>query len=415
MPPVDRRQFLRAGALVGFQIVAGPAVHRGRCRLLAQPSVEVSTRAVDIVLGGTVIDMLGLLTLDWDKLFRWQRNPVSFLETDFRALESAAVNIFHPAVETGAVDAWTGARRWLQGWDALLASQPCFLARIGSIHDLLQQPKMGKVGVLVGFQNSTHFRTTDDVAAFHDLGQQVSQLTYNGSNALGSGCRVARDGGLTEFGTAVVAAMGEVGMAIDVSHCGERTSIETIGASRKPVLITHSNCRSLVPGQVRCKSDRVIRLMAAGGGVMGITAVRAFVSSRGTATIDDWLDHFDHVARLVGVEHVGLGSDVDIDGLVPGTTQPNPTYAIRGLTHRVRVFQLADGLLRRGYSNADVGLVLGHNFRRVLMQIWPDDSWSPVAERETQRDPFCPAARPPDPLGRAGQEPTPRALEPAPP
>jgi hypothetical protein len=99
---------------------------------------------------------------------------------------------------------------------------------------------------------------------------------------------------------------------------------------------------------------------------------------------------------------------------VPGTTQPHPTYAIRGLTHRVRVFQLADGLLRRGYSEADVGLMLGHNFRRVLMQIWPDDSWSPVAERETRRDPFCPAPRPPDPLGRAG-EPTPPALEPAPP
>lgn len=415
MPPVDRRQFLRAGALVGFQIVAGPAVHRGRHQLLAQPPVEVSTRAVDLVLGSTVIDMLGLLTLDWRKLFQWQRDPVTFLETDFRALEATAVNIFHPAVETGAVDAWRGARRWLQGWDALIESQACFFARIESIQDLLQQPKVGKLGVLVGFQNSTHFRTTDDVAAFHDLGQRVSQLTYNGSNALGSGCRVDRDGGLTEFGAAVVAAMGEVGMAIDVSHCGERTSMETIGASRKPVLITHSNSRSLVPGQVRNKSDRVIRLMAAGGGVMGITAIRAFVSSRGTATIDDWLDHFDHVARLVGVEHVGLGSDVDIDGLMPGTTQANPAYAIRGLTHRVRVFQLADGLLRRGYSGADVELMLGHNFRRVLMQIWPDDSWSPVAERETRQDPFCPAPRPPDPLGRAGQEPIPGALEPVPP
>ena len=80
------------------------------------------------------------------------------------------------------------------------------------------------------------------------------------------------------------------------------------------MLVTHSNCRALVPMSARCKTDDAIRRMAAKGGVMGITMVRYFVKSRGTTTVEDVLDHMDHVAKLVGVEHVGIGTDVDLDG-----------------------------------------------------------------------------------------------------
>src|SRR5262249_36278139 len=154
--------------------------------------------------------------------------------------------------------------------------------------------------------------TADDVALFHRQGQRVSQLTYNGQNRLGSGCKVPFDQGLTEYGAAVVRAMNQVGMAIDVSHCSERTPLDACAVAGEPVLITHANCRSLVP-QPRCKSDAVIRAMAAKGGVMGITTVPAFVHPAPPATFEQVLDHFDHVARLVGVEHVGLGSDTDLD------------------------------------------------------------------------------------------------------
>jgi membrane dipeptidase len=402
---VDRRQFLRAGALAGLHVLAAPALQLGRCRLFGESAIEVSTRAIDVVRATTVIDMLGLITLDWSQLYRWQRTPTSFGEPDFRLLESSGIQIFHPAVETGAKDAVAGARRWLAGWTALLESQPCFLARIGSLNDLLLQPKLGKIGLLLGFQNSTHFRTAGDVGTFHALGQRVSQLTYNKANALGNGCFVKRDTGLTEFGAEVVREMNEFGMAIDVSHCGERTTLEAIGASRKPVLVTHSNCLALVPGQPRCKSDAVIRLMAAGGGVMGITMVAAFVHRRASPTLDDLLDHFDYVAKLVGVEHVGLGSDVDVEAMFPATRSMNPIYAIRGLSAHGRVFQLTEGLLRRGYSQSDVALVLGGNFRRALASIWPETSWRPVPERETRRDPFCPAPRFPELQRRAAAAP----------
>jgi membrane dipeptidase len=181
-------------------------------------------------------------------------------------------------------------------------------------------------------------------------------------------------------------------MAVDVSHCGERTSREAIALSRRPVLVTHSNCRALSPGQPRCKSDELIRRLARGGGVVGLTVVPSFVGGGRAATLAGLLDHFDHVARLVGPEHVGLGSDLDF-AVDPATGRPRPFYDLRGLDPPLRVFQIADGLLSRGWSPGDVRLALGGNFRRALAAIFPASSWSIVPERERRRDPFCPAPR----------------------
>ena len=387
---VNRRQLLKTGVLGGVGLLAGPLLNLGRCRLSA--TLTVSTRAVDVVLDSTVIDMLGLLTLDWTRLARWQQSPVAFMESDFRRLEASGINVFHPAVETSAEDPYAGALRWIQGWNLLLGSQGCFLARIDTGEDLRQVPRLGKLGVVIGFQNSNHFRSVADVGAFHGLGQRVSQLTYNDGNTLGSGCYVRWDRGLTAFGTEVVAEMNRLGMAIDISHCGDRTSREAIEASRQPVLATHANCQALVPHQPRCIPDDLIRLLARSGGVMGITAVRAFVGAN--PNTEDWLDHFDHVARLVGVEHVGIGSDVDLAARDPKTGEAIPFYAIAGLQPKWRVYQLADGLLRRGYGQADVQLVLGGNFRRVLTAIWSAGPGAATRRRsEPRRDPFCPASR----------------------
>lgn len=370
-------------------------INLGRCRLWAASSIEISTRAIDVVRATPVIDMLGLLTLDWARFFSWQQAAGNFVERDFRELETTGINVFHPAVELGAKNAAAQTQRWLNGWDVLLDNHPCFLARVETINDLLTVPKLGKLGVVVGFQSSDHFLTRNDVAAYYRLGQRVSQLTYNGQSRLGSGCKVFGDQGLTRFGSEVVAEMNRVGMAIDVSHCGDRTSLDAIAASRKPVLITHSNCRALVSGQPRCKTDKVIRRMAQGGGVMGITIVRQFVSRRKTPTLDDWLDHFDHVVREAGVEHVGLGSDADPTTFNPATRRPNPAYAIRGLDPELRIFQLAEGLMKRGYSKAAVGLVLGGNFQRALTEIWSGSPSVHPDEPMIRRDPFCPAPLPP--------------------
>lgn len=398
---MDRRTFLKTGILGGLAVAGAPMVNLGRCRLDAASAVEVSTRAVDLVLDSTVVDMLGLLTLDWDQFARWRRRPEEFVETDYRRLEASGVNILHPAVETSAADAFAGAARWTNGWNRLLGAHGCFLERIDTIADLLHTPILRRIGIVIGFQNSTHFRAVSDVALFARHGQRVSQLTYNSANRLGSGGYAPKDHGLTRYGAEIVAEMNRVGMAVDVSHCGDRTSLDAIAASRYPVLVTHSNCRALVPGHPRCKPDPVIRRLARGGGVIGITIVRAFVSRKRRPAIDDLLDHFDHVRRVAGAEHVGLGSDTDLTAVDPRTGRANPVYAIRGLDPGHRVFQIADGLLRRGWREDHVRLVLGGNFLRALAAILPDDPRQPLRSEATlRRDPFCPAPRPPVPPGR---------------
>ena len=389
----SRRQFLKGGLAAGAGLLGAPMINSGRV-LLAREAAAVSIRAIDLVGSVTVIDMLGLLTTDWRKLARWHRQPAAFDEREFRGLESTGINIFHHAVETDDPNPHRAALEWLTGWRTLLGGQACFMAGIGTLADLIRCPSAGRIGVLIGLQNSTHFRTPADVAMFHRLGQRVSQLTYNLSNRLGAGCWAKVDRGLTSFGAEIIAEMNRVGMAVDISHCGETTSLEAIAASSTPVLATHSNCRALVPAQPRNKSDEVIRQLAANGGVMGIALVRPFVVS-GRGGLERVLDHFDHVARLVGVEHVGLGSDLarDASSANPGMGGLG-TYELAGLDPALWVFQLTDGLLARGYREDEVRLVLGGNFARALGEIWSNEPWVPAGELLEPRDPFCPAPMP---------------------
>jgi membrane dipeptidase len=226
----------------------------------------------------------------------------------------------------------------------------------------------GKLGIIVGQQNSNHFRTVDDVDAFYKLGQRVSQLTYH-DNRLGGGSTDPQEKGLTAYGERILVRMNELGMAVDISHCGDRTTLDVIEASSKPVLVTHSNCRALVPHSARCKTDGAIRKLAAKGGVMGVTLVRLFVGTGPSVTIENVLDHVDHIVKLVGVEHVGLGTDVDLDGR-DTTIAPRKKIDLDGIEYARKVFELTEGLVRRKYSKADIRLILGGNFARVLSGIW---------------------------------------------
>jgi len=255
--------------------------------------------------------------------------------------------------------------------------------RIDSAERLDTVKKSGKLGIILGVQDSDHFRTPEDVHYFFSIGQRVSQLTYNKRNLIGTGSTERTDSAITDFGVSIIEGMNTVGMAIDVSHCGDLTSIDACAISKAPVLITHSNCRALAQ-HPRCKPDEVIRKVAATGGVMGITGVRHFVKTAEPTTIEDVLNHYDHVAKLVGVEHVGVGSDIDLDGYdalpEPIRKKLHASYKasygfrdkddIEGLDHPQRSYDLAEGLIRRGYSDQDIEGILGSNFKRVLSKIW---------------------------------------------
>jgi membrane dipeptidase len=256
----------------------------------------------------------------------------------------------------------------ITGWNLFIAAHSDHFLRVDAPGDLERAKTLGKIGIVIGQQNSEHFRTVDDVDRFYGLGQRVSQLTYH-DNRIGGGSTDARNLGLTEYGGQIVERMNQLGMAIDVSHCSDRTTLDAIEASNKPVLVTHSNCRALVPGSARCRTDEAIRKLAAKGGVLGVTMVRFFVSGGSSVTIENVLDHIDHVAHIAGVEHVGVGSDVDLDGRDLGSP-PARKSDLDGVNYAGKIFELTEGLIRRKYSTSDIELILGKNFERALSEIW---------------------------------------------
>jgi len=366
---ISRRSFLKSTA-VAF---VAPMINRGRFSLFAQTDTEYSARTVDLVRRSTVIDMLGLLTLDYRKLCAWEADPGCFQRADFLRLKDSGITVFHPAVGYTTGDVYAASLRDITGWNAFIAAHESQFLRVEGAGDFERAKALGAIGILIGQQNSEHFRTVEDVDRFHVLGQRVSQLTYR-SNRIGGGSSEA-DRGLSEYGVAIVERMNKVGVAVDISHCSDRTSLEAIEASRRPVLVTHSNCRTLVPRSARCKTDEAIRRMAAGGGVMGVTMVRIFVRAGGPATIEDVLDHIDHVAKLAGVEHVGVGSDVDLDGR-DRSVHATRKFDLDGIDYAKKVFDLTEGLVRRHYSSRSIELILGGNFKRALSEVWtrPDQT-----------------------------------------
>ena len=361
---LSRRSVLKTAALS----LAAPMINRGRFSLFAQTDTEYSARTVDLVRRSTVIDMLGLLTLDYRKLSAWEADPNRFRQADLLRLKNSGITVFHPAVGYTAGDIYAESLRDIIGWNAFLGAHGDHFQRVERAADFRQVKALGKIGILVGQQNSAHFRTEDDVNRFYDLGQRVSQLTYNG-NRIGGGASDPHDYGLSDYGVSIVERMNEIGMAVDISHCGDQTTMDAIEASRKPLLVTHSNCRALVPGAARCKTDAAIRGMAAKGGVMGITMVRTFVRSAGQVTMENVLDHIDHLTKLVGVEHAGIGSDVDLDGR-DSHVHPAKRFDLDGIDYAKKIYDLTEGLLRRNYSTSDIELILGGNFERALAAIW---------------------------------------------
>jgi membrane dipeptidase len=361
---VSRRTVLKGIALS----VGVPMLNRGRFSLFAQSATEYSVRTIDLVRRCTVIDMLGLLTLDYRKLTGWEAEPGRFRQADFLRLSASGITVFHPAVGYTKGDIYAESLRDIVGWNTFLGAHPDQFQRIEKFADFQQAKALGKIGILIGQQNSAHFRSVEDVEKFYRLGQRVSQLTYRG-NLIGGGSSDPRDDGLSQYGVQIVERMNEVGMAVDISHCGDRTTMNAIEASRKPVLVTHSNCRALVPGSTRCKTDEAIRQMAAKGGVMGITMVRPFVRAAGRVTIEDVLDHIDRLARLVGVEHAGIGSDVDLDGR-DTPLQSSRRLDLDGVDYAKRIYDLTEGLVSRNYSSRNIELILGGNFERALNETW---------------------------------------------
>lgn len=372
---VTRRRLLQSAA-IGIGV---PMLNFASFRLFAESDATYSARAIGLVERALVIDMLAPLKLDFTPRAYADRLSAA-AAAQFRA---SGITGFHNSVSTGGPEAVEETLAFLAAWQGFAARHSDLFSVVDRAEDLDRAKSGGKCAIVMGIQNSEHFQKPEDVKTFHELGQRCSQLTYNSQNLLGCGGTDRVDGGVSDFGAEIIGAMNEVGMLVDVSHCGDRTTLDAIEISKRPIAITHSNCRAL-NDHPRLKTDEAIEKLAAKGGVMGITGVRNFVRDSEPTTIKHMVDHIDHVTKLVGIEHVGIGSDSDLNGYddMPADQRTElmagykSSYAFRdkldtdGFDHPKKIFDLAEALIRRGYSDSNIEAVLGGNFRRLLGTVW---------------------------------------------
>ncbi len=267
--------------------------------------------------------------------------------------------------------------------------------QIRTADDIRRCHEDGLTGLIMGWQNLRAIADKPDrLVALHALGLRVAQLTYNRRNFLGDGCLEPEDGGLSSLGRDVVGLMNELGIAIDLSHVGQRTSVEAAEASRKPVLATHANARSVTPA-LRNKSDDAIRAIASTGGVIGVSNYGPMCWDGDPSrhpSLDDFARHLDYVVDLVGIDHVGLGTDMpavrDLDSVAHITkfTLGNFPAAIAkyaaAFSNDIRDRYLSDcashkdlvhiieRLQKRRWDNVDILKFLGGNFLRAFDEIW---------------------------------------------
>jgi membrane dipeptidase len=372
-------------------MIGAPAILRGRYRPFPWSQAEYSARCVKLLKENVVVDLLNQFRFrDFNekppRIERWLREPGSLTKADADVYLQSGMN----AVCLGhGASGYDEAVKYFADWNGLLASYADWFTRIDDASDFARAKEQGKLGVMLTFQNSAHFRRAEDVDTFWGLGQRISQLTYNTNNSIGSGFLERRDGGLSTFGVSIVERMNTVGMAVDVSHCADQTTMDALAVSKRPVIFTHANCRALAPSLPRLKTDEAIRGMAKSGGVMGVAFIRFLVKETEPVTVEHVLDHVDHVVKLVGVEHVAVGSDLDMVGnpndIGAGgrdpRTQPNfdrykyhedasGKITVTGLDHPKRMFDLTEGLIRRKYGDREIAMVLGGNAVRVLSGVW---------------------------------------------
>ena len=306
-------------------------------------------------------------------------------QESFKALAQSGYTGFNVSVDSG--DLSKGLRN-LKGWQEIIKENPDRLMLATSSQDYIQAKKEGKVAVMLGFQNSTMVgKSIENLDTLYESGMRWMQLTYNERNLLGDGSTERTNCGLSDFGLEVVDRMNELGIIIDLSHCGEQTTNEGITHSKSPVSINHSMCEALHRNHPRAKTDEQIRAMADKGGIMGIICLGYMIGPKLgiETTLETYVDHIDHAVKVGGIDHVGLASDFAIQGLeatgatrenwyVPRLTRFKPSYKVQWppwipeLDTPDRFRHVARLLDKRGYSTGDIEKILGQNWLRFYSE-----------------------------------------------
>jgi membrane dipeptidase len=283
-----------------------------------------------------------------------------------------------------------GTVKILAALEALVEKYPDAFAIVRKYSDIAAAKHENKVGIVPGFQYTSFLEDDPErIDTFRNLSVRIMQITYNNRSIFGDGCLEPGNAGLSKAGTAAIKKMNEIGVAVDLSHSGYRTTAEAITASSKPVLISHAGCAS-VYAHPRNKPDEVLKSLADRGGYFGVYLMPYLVASPTVPTRQHVLDHLLHALNVCGTDHVGIGSDGTIQAVVltpaqkadfdadiarrkklgigaPGEDRYPYVPDLNGPDHMQII---AEELARRGQPSSVIEKVLGANFQRVLGEIW---------------------------------------------
>lgn len=269
-----------------------------------------------------------------------------------------------------------------------------FVRHATSVDDILAAHRDECVAWIASMEGAAMIENEiDRIDLLYGFGVRALGITYSESNALGSGLREPRDGGLTVFGRRAVERMNKVGMLIDCSHCGDRTTLDVIEASEQPIVLSHIGARALWASN-RLAPDEVLEACAAKGGVIGVEAAPHTTLSpqHPRHSLDSVMDHFEYLKERVGIDHVGFGPDTvygDHVGLhdiysarlsikasraagSPAATRSfDKVDYVAGLENPTEGSKnLVRWLVKHGYSDEEIAKVMGGNALRVLRQVW---------------------------------------------
>ena len=276
-------------------------------------------------------------------------------------------------------------------WEREIDRKPDVLSRVRTVTDITKAKKARRTGLIYGVQDGVAFETDlSRLESLHALGLRVAQPTYNRRNLLGDGCLEPANAGLSRNGVTAIERMNELGILVDLSHCGRQTAADAIRVSKKPVAFTHTGCQALAD-HPRNRTDAELRAVAEKGGVSGIYFM-PYLSEGRQPTAADIVRHLEHMVQVAGEDHVSIGTDGNISPTVvddkfkeafakstrerreagiaaPWETEEGYLFATELNTPR-RLATLAMMLADRRHSTARIEKIMGGNLVRVFRDTW---------------------------------------------
>jgi membrane dipeptidase len=338
----------------------------------------IKTGALGAILPGSILDINNRLSVDHMSLASsWKFEDQIVIdgliisrgwdEDSFDALTKSGYTGFNTSLDSTNLKS---ALSSLEDWRNRIKNKANRLIHATSGKDFITAKKENKVGVMFGFQNATMIeQAIDNLDILYAAGTRWIQLTYNERNLLGDGCTERTNAGLSDFGIEAVARMNELGIIVDLSHCGRETTNDGIKFSKTGASLNHTMCEALYKDHPRAKTDKQIRSMADKGGVMGVICLGYMIGP-------------DPV-KVGGIDHVGVASDFAIQGLqADGATRENwyeprltmfkPSYQVRWppwipeLDSPERHKYISGALEKRGYKAEEIEKILGRNWLRYF-------------------------------------------------